>query len=70
MNGAALDLGARGQADGLVTSPLFVARDPAGTTLAEEGWLLMWQPASATRLDPTCARPPAVRRAEPPWGES
>jgi acetate kinase len=33
-----LQLAARGQAEGLYTAPRFVARDAAGTTLAEKAW--------------------------------
>jgi acetate kinase len=38
IDGTALDLVARGQAEGLFTSPKFVARDPTGTKLAEKAW--------------------------------
>jgi acetate kinase len=38
IDGTALDLVVRGQAEGLFTSPRFLARDPAGATLAEKAW--------------------------------
>jgi acetate kinase len=38
IEGGSLDLIARGQAEGLFTSPRFVARNPAGATLTEKSW--------------------------------